>query len=148
MLTGSRLAVKQHELPDHLPVISARPGGRSTPDVALVVSDTVLLEERAELVLERHLAVVLLLPGGAGPHRPGVGFEEPSPSPDGPLYQRLPDAEKDRGYAQALYELLAALAETEDRYAEDVLTDILRLPDAALPANGPLAAVQSDSARK
>ena len=92
--------------------------------------------------------MVLLLPGGAGPHRPGVGFEEPSPSPDGPLYQRLPDAEKDRGYAQALYELLAALAEIEDRYAEDVLTDILRLPDAALPANGPLAAVQSDSARK
>jgi hypothetical protein len=60
------------------------------------------------------------------PDRPGVVvFEEPSPSADGPLYQWIPHSEERREFRQAMYELLAALAEIEDRYAGDVLWDIL-----------------------
>src|SRR5262249_16973545 len=86
----------------------------------------------------------------ASPDRPGVlVFEEPVVSEDGPLYQWIPDSEQRREYFQALYELLAALAEIENRYAGDVLTDILDHSDAqALSANGPQAATQTDAVRK
>lgn len=60
------------------------------------------------------------------PDRPGVlVFEEPEAVEGGPLYQWFPDSEQRREYRQALYELLAALSELEDRYAGDVLSDIL-----------------------
>jgi hypothetical protein len=75
----------------------------------------------------------------APPDRPGVlVFQEPTPSPDGPLYQFVPLDEAWEGYPAQVYELIAALAQIEDRYAGDVLTDILRLRNAeAAPANGP-----------
>jgi hypothetical protein len=60
------------------------------------------------------------------PDRPGViVFQEPTVGEDGPLYQWIPDSEQERGYSQAIYELVAALAESEDRYAGFVLTEIL-----------------------
>lgn len=73
------------------------------------------------------------------PDRPGAFvFQEPVTGEDGPFYQWIPDSEEQRGYSQAIYELLAALADIEDRYAGDVLTDILEhAEDGALSANGP-----------
>jgi hypothetical protein len=41
---------------------------------------------------------------------------------------------------QQVYELIAALAEIEDRYAGDVLTDILQVRNQAAGKNGPGAA--------
>jgi hypothetical protein len=58
--------------------------------------------------------------------RPGVlVFQEPPVSADGPLYQFVPLDEGWEGYPAQVYELIAALAMIEDRYAGDVLTDIL-----------------------
>ena len=73
------------------------------------------------------------------PDRPGVlVFQEPATSEDGPLYQFVPLDEQWEGYPAQVYELIAALATIEDRYAGDVLTDILRLRNAEpVPANGP-----------
>jgi hypothetical protein len=84
------------------------------------------------------------------PDQPGVlVFEEPVVNADGPLYQWIPDSEQRREYFQGVYELLAALAEIEDRYAGDVLTDILDRSDArALSANGPQATTQADTVPK
>jgi hypothetical protein len=74
------------------------------------------------------------------PDRPHVlVFQEPVVTEGGPLYQFVPDTEQRRDYAARLYELIAALAETEGRYAGDVLTDILRQPAAEPPPNGPAA---------
>ena len=53
-------------------------------------------------------------------------FQEPVVTESGPLYQFVPDTEERRDYPARVYELLAALAEIEDRYAGDVLTDILQ----------------------
>jgi hypothetical protein len=73
------------------------------------------------------------------PDRPYVlVFQEPVEDEDGPLYQLVPDSEKDRSYLQQVYELIAAVAEVEDRYAGDVLTDILQLRDQT-EANGALS---------
>jgi hypothetical protein len=64
------------------------------------------------------------------PDRPGVlVFEEPTASPDGPLYQWVPDSEQRREYPQAVYELLAAVAELEGRHAGAVLEEMLALPE-------------------
>ena len=84
------------------------------------------------------------------PDRPGVlVFEEPVVSEDGPLYQWIPDSEQRREYFQAVYELLAALGEIEERYAGDVLTDILDSSTArALSANGPQASTQAEAIQK
>lgn len=63
----------------------------------------------------------------APPDRPNVlVFQEPVVDEEGPLYQWLPDSEQGRDYPARVYELLAAVAEVEDRYAGDVLTDILQ----------------------
>jgi hypothetical protein len=71
------------------------------------------------------------------PDRPGeLAFEEPVPDPAGPLYQWFPDTEQRRDYLARIHELLAALGEIEDRYAGDVLTDILRQSPASVPADG------------
>lgn len=73
----------------------------------------------------------------APPDRPGaLVFEEPCAGPDGPLYQWFPDSEERRDYPQAVYELLAALAEIEDRYAGDVLTDLLEATPAPAAVSG------------
>ncbi len=82
--------------------------------------------------------------------RPGeLLFEEPTAGADGPLYQWIPDSEERREYPQAVYELLAALAEIEDRYAGDVLTDILQDAEVGvLSANGPRVSPKADSAQK
>jgi hypothetical protein len=67
------------------------------------------------------------------PDRPGVlVFEEPALGEEGPLHQWVPDSEQRREYLQGVYELLAAVAEVEDRSAGEVLTDMLE----ASPANG------------
>lgn len=58
--------------------------------------------------------------------QPGVVvFEEPTNSGEEPLFQWIPADEQRREYLQAVYELLAAVAELEDRYAGDVLADML-----------------------
>lgn len=62
--------------------------------------------------------------------RPGfLVFEEPAQGTAELLYQFVPESEEWEGYAAQVYDLIAALAEFEDRYAGDVLTDILRLRD-------------------
>src|SRR5262245_41695997 len=71
------------------------------------------------------------------PDRPVVVFEEPTASEDGPLYQWVPDSEQRREYPQAMYELLAAVAEVEGRHAGAVLDEIFAAPEnRANPANG------------
>lgn len=73
------------------------------------------------------------------PDRPHVlVFQEPSGEEDGPLYQFVPDSEQRRDYAARIYELLAALAEIEDRSAGEVLTDILQpTASGSMSTNGP-----------
>ena len=44
------------------------------------------------------------------------------------MYQWIPASESVRDYFQRVYELVAAIAEVEDRYAGDVLSDILHKP--------------------
>src|ERR1700694_4872403 len=59
------------------------------------------------------------------PDRPHVlVFQEPGTEEDGPRYQFVPDSEQGRDYPAQVYERIAALAEIEDRYAGDVLTDV------------------------
>ena len=84
------------------------------------------------------------------PDRPGVlVFQEPAVKEGGPLYQFVPLDEEWEGYPAQVYELLAALAEIEDRYAGDVLTDILRHSTAeATSANGPAVPTKAESAPK
>ncbi len=70
------------------------------------------------------------------PDRDGfVVFEEPDADPNHPLYQFVPDSEEDDVYPTLIHELIAALASFEDRYAGDVLTDILRC-QGAVESNG------------
>jgi hypothetical protein len=73
-------------------------------------------------------------------------FQEPTVAEDGPLYQWLPDSEQRRDYIQCIYELMAAIAEIEDRYAGDVLTDILG--QHAAFANGPGALQKAETASR
>ncbi len=82
------------------------------------------------------------------PDRPGVlMFQEPAVSEDGPLYQWIPDSEQRREYSQAIYELLASLGDIEDRYAGDVLTDILE-HSVASSKNGPRVPAKADPVQK
>jgi hypothetical protein len=67
-------------------------------------------------------------------------FEEPTVDSDGPLYQWVPQNEQGRDYQQQIFELIAAIAEIEDRYAGDVLTDILQESRDPAERNGPGAA--------
>jgi hypothetical protein len=80
------------------------------------------------------------------PDRPGVlVFQEPGSGEEEPLYQFVPDTEQRRDYLTRVYELLAALAEIEDRYAGDILSDILRQSSPeSVPANGPAAPTQPE----
>jgi hypothetical protein len=72
------------------------------------------------------------------PDRPGfLVFEEPGTTEGGPLYQFVPESERWEGYPAQVYDLLAALAAIEDRYAGDILTDILALADQNRPNGAP-----------
>jgi hypothetical protein len=72
------------------------------------------------------------------PDRPGfLVFQEPAEVEGGPLYQCVPESERGRDYTRRIYELIAAIAEVEDRYAGDVLADILRPSVTPTPTNGP-----------
>jgi hypothetical protein len=84
------------------------------------------------------------------PDRPNVlVFEEPQVSEDGPLYQWIPDSEDYRHFPSAVYELLAALAEIENRYAGEVLTEMLaHRPGLAVPASGTDALSRSETASR
>jgi hypothetical protein len=75
-------------------------------------------------------------------------FQEPAVGEDGPLYQWLPASEQGCDYIQRIYELIAAIAEVEDRYAGDVLTDILDQRATSTPANGPGVAQKTDTATR
>jgi hypothetical protein len=72
-------------------------------------------------------------------------FQEPTASEDGPLYQWTPTSEQRRDYTQRIYELIAAIAEVEDRFAGDVLADILS-PHPAAFTNGPGASSKGEPA--
>lgn len=63
-------------------------------------------------------------------------FQEPARGPEKPLYQWVPISEQRRDYLARIYELIAALGEIEDRYAGDILTDILRQSPESVPADG------------
>lgn len=63
-------------------------------------------------------------------------FQEPVLTAEGPLYQWIPVTEQRQDYFARIFELLAALGEIEDRYAGDVLTDILRQSPESVPADG------------
>jgi hypothetical protein len=59
--------------------------------------------------------------------RPGyLVFQEPASEGTERLYQFVPESADWDGYPAQVYDLIAALAEIEDRYAGDVLTDILQ----------------------
>jgi hypothetical protein len=61
------------------------------------------------------------------PDRPHtLVFEEPPGDPEGPLYQFVPAEEQAPDYTRRMFDLVTGLAEFEDRYAVDVLNDILR----------------------
>lgn len=80
------------------------------------------------------------------PDRPGMlVFQEPLIAGQGPLYQFVPVDEKEISYPAQVYQLVAGLAEIEDRFAGDVLTDILRIP-VATSTNGVSNAGQRDDA--
>lgn len=84
------------------------------------------------------------------PDRPHVlVFQEPVQSDEGPLYQFVPDSEQRRDYPTQIYELLAALAEIEDRSAGEVLTDMLHpVSSGSVSANGPDVAIPTTPASK
>lgn len=65
------------------------------------------------------------------PHQ--LAFEEPGTHPDGPARLYLPDSEQFSDYPQRLLEVVTAIAELEDRYAVDVLNDILCRPGSNEP---------------
>lgn len=75
-------------------------------------------------------------------------FQEPILAPDGPLYQWVPVTEQRRDYLARIYELLAALGEIEDRYAGDVLADILQQSPESVPADGSGVAFPIESTPK
>jgi hypothetical protein len=71
-------------------------------------------------------------------------FQEPAAEDGGPLYQFVPASESWEGHYAQVYDLLAALALIENRYAGDVLTDIMqRRGSCTTPANGPTAPTEA-----
>jgi hypothetical protein len=84
------------------------------------------------------------------PDRPGfLVFQEPTTGETGPLYQFVPLDEGWEGYPAQEYELIAALALIEDRFAGDVLTDILKHSAAgASSANGPAVPATAEPASR
>jgi hypothetical protein len=56
--------------------------------------------------------------------------------------------EQARDYTQRIIELITDLALAEDRYAGDVLSDILRQSPESVPANGPGVPLPAEPAPK
>jgi hypothetical protein len=71
-------------------------------------------------------------------------YEEPSVGEEGPFYQFVPDSEQRRDYTARVYELLAAVALVEGRWAGDVLTDVLRGAGHEGPNGAPQAPLSSE----
>ena len=108
------------------------------------------LDPRLYSVRVAQLRAYLLHQGwkAAPPDRPGfLVFEEPTTDEAEPLYQFVPESEDWEGYPAQLYDLIAAIAEVEDRYAGDVLTDILREAAAVEPDAGAEDLAQHDVER-
>jgi hypothetical protein len=55
-----------------------------------------------------------------------LAFQEPQGGADGPAVLYVPSSEQFSDYPQRILEVVTELAEIEDRYAVDVLNDILR----------------------
>jgi hypothetical protein len=84
------------------------------------------------------------------PDRPGfLVFEEPTHGEGGPLYQFVPLDEAWEGYPAQVYDLIAALALIEDRYAGDILAEVLKHAPPDTPcANGPGVSAPAEPAPK
>jgi hypothetical protein len=68
-----------------------------------------------------------------GPRPQQLVFEEPAGNPNGPAIVSLPSSEQFADYPQRILEVVTELAEMEDRYAVDVLDDILKQPGQGEP---------------
>jgi hypothetical protein len=68
-----------------------------------------------------------------GPRPQQITFEEPAGNPNGPTIVSLPSSEQFADYPQRILEFVTELAEIEDRYAVDVLDDILKQPGHGEP---------------
>ena len=96
------------------------------------------LDPRLPTVRVQSLRAYLLSKGwevAPSDHPRELVFREPVIHENGPLYQWLPASETGRDYVQRIYEAIAAIAEVEDRFAGDVLSDVLRQPSGGV-ANG------------
>jgi hypothetical protein len=78
----------------------------------------------------------------AAPRPQQLAFEEPAGSPDGQAIVYLPASEHFADYPQRILEVITELAEIEDRYAVDVLNDILKQPGHGEPNGAAQAAAQ------
>ena len=110
------------------------------------------IDPRLSTVRPADLQAYLLHKGWAQvpPDRPGfLVFREPTTGEAGPFYQFVPLDEAWEGYPAQVYELIAALALIEDRFAGDVLTDILKHAAAgASSANGPAVPATAEPASR
>ncbi len=55
-----------------------------------------------------------------------LAFEEPAGNPDGSARLYVPESEQSSDFPQRMLEVVTSLAEIEDRYAVEVLDDILQ----------------------
>lgn len=74
-------------------------------------------------------------------------FDTPQPRDDKPNVI-LPLKLEHGSQVQRLIELIAEVALYEDRYAGDVLTDMLRQPVESVPADGPTVPLSIESSHK
>jgi hypothetical protein len=108
------------------------------------------LDPRLATVRVRDLRAYLLSKGweiipSDQPHE--LVFREPGVNEAGPLYQWIPDSEMGRDYVQRVYEVIAAIAEVEDRYAGDIVSDIVRQPQEG-GSNGVEACLETEAVSK
>jgi hypothetical protein len=72
-------------------------------------------------------------------------FEEPPGHPGKPVLQTVPANEGGSDYIDTVVRVITNLAAVEDRYAVDVLNDILQQPPAEnVPANGPAMPLKAE----
>ena len=72
-------------------------------------------------------------------------FERPNASDDRPVVH-VPVLEQARDYPQRVIELITDLALADDRYAVDVLNDVLRQPVDATEGDGPNVSAHAELA--
>ena len=75
-----------------------------------------------------------------------LAFEGPPGTPEGPAVLYLPSSEQFADYPQRILEVITELAEIEDRYAVDVLNEILREPGQDQPNGAAREAVTTSGA--